>query len=136
MNRYLLSNFCAGLALVIIVATAAHSWTEADINQDGAVDGMDLFIVATNYGRSQRTVTLTWKPNTDVIDGYKIYMRRSDDIDYLATPVCVTAEARCQVHDLDDEVTYYFVATAYRDTDGLESDHSNEAASPATYVRN
>lgn len=75
---------------------------------------------------------LSWDPNTQTdLAGYKIYYGTSSG-DYNATPIDVGLTStpdnpHYAVADLglSRDVRYYFVVTAY-DTEGNESDYSNE----------
>jgi len=79
-------------------------------------------------------VTLVWDPNTAPdLAGYKIYYKtESSGAPYNGTgvtegdsPIDVGNQTEFTLHSLTDDVTYFFVATAY-DTEGLESDYSEE----------
>jgi len=79
-------------------------------------------------------VTLAWDPNTaQDLAGYKIYYKTEfSGPPYNGTgftegdsPIDVGNQMEFTLHGLTDDVTYFFVATAY-DTEGLESDYSEE----------
>ena len=79
-------------------------------------------------------VTLSWDPNTEPdVAGYKIYYKtESSGPPYNGTgltegksPIDVENQTEFTLHGLTEDVTYFFVATAY-DTEGLESDYSEE----------
>ena len=81
-------------------------------------------------------VTLAWDANTESdLAGYKLhYKTGSSGPPYNGTgalegysPIDVGNVTEFTIHGLSDGVTYYFVATAY-DTEGLESDYSNEVS--------
>ena len=106
---------------------ALCAWTPADINQDNVVDGLDIAIIADNYGRQRKVIRLSWQPNSESnLAGYKIYARE-DGTEYdMTKPVCDLGNiTRCEVDSLDERKTWFFIATAY-DIDGNESDPSNE----------
>jgi hypothetical protein len=90
-------------------------------------------------------VTLRWDPVvTDIIAGYKLYYKRGvGGAPYDGTisnqgpsPVDIPVEALADPNNPEFSITgladdiYYFVATAY-DTQGRESEYSNEAATTA-----
>jgi hypothetical protein len=99
----------------------------ADFDLDGDVDGEDLQQFALQFGNIYLvSADFAWDANTESnLAGYKIYYglasrdyNKSVDIpDKTATTGTVT--------HLEIGVTYYFAAVAY-DTDGFESDYSNE----------
>ena len=79
-------------------------------------------------------VTLTWDPNTEPdIAGYKIYYEtESSGPPYNGTgltegdsPIDVENQTEFTLHGLTEDVTYFLAATAY-DTEGLESNYSEE----------
>ena len=79
-------------------------------------------------------LTLAWDPNPEQdIAGYKIYYKtESSGPPYNGTgltegnsPIDLGNQIEFTLHGLIDDVTYFFVATAY-DTEGLESDYSEE----------
>lgn len=76
-------------------------------------------------------VTLGWDPNSEPdLKGYNLYFKNHISEDYrlmsemfendLENPLAPTVK----IFGLSDSLVYYFVATAFNDTD--ESDHSNE----------
>jgi hypothetical protein len=75
---------------------------------------------------------LAWDPNEEPdLEGYKLYSRRGDpcppynNIDtYQESDLSDPFNPMVEVADLEREVTYYFVVTAF-DTDALESGYSN-----------
>ena len=86
-------------------------------------------------------LTLAWDANTESdLEGYILYGREwspCPPYDYIATyPVTELADPlnpRCKVTDLEKDVIYYFVVTAY-DTEGYESDFSNIISSKGESV--
>jgi hypothetical protein len=86
-------------------------------------------------------LTLAWDANTESdLEGYILYGRDwspCPPYDYIATyPVTELADPlnpRCKVTDLEKDVIYYFVITAY-DTEGYESDFSNIISSKGESV--
>jgi len=90
-----------------------------------------LCFVKLGYAKD---VTLEWDPNTEAdLAGYKVYYKTgSSGEPYDCTgaaegdsPVNVGNVTTYTLHDLAEGVAYFFVVTAY-DTEGLESDYSNE----------
>ncbi|MBW2001292.1 MAG: fibronectin type III domain-containing protein, partial [Deltaproteobacteria bacterium] len=91
-----------------------------------------LTISATSAHSAE--LTLAWDPNAEQdIAGYKIYYKtESSGPPYNGTgltegnsPIDLGNQIEFTLHGLIDDVTYFFVATAY-DTEGLESDYSEE----------
>jgi hypothetical protein len=86
-------------------------------------------------------ITLAWDANTESdLEGYLLYGREwspCPPYDYIATyPVTELANPlnpRCKVTDMEKDVIYYFVVTAY-DTEGNESDFSNIVSSKGNSV--
>jgi len=92
-----------------------------------------FFTVSQSYALD---VTLQWDANTEPdLAGYKVYYKQvSSGPPYNGTgategnsPIDVGNTTTCTVTGLIDGVTYFFVVTAY-DSEGLESDYSNEVA--------
>jgi uncharacterized membrane protein YgcG len=72
-------------------------------------------------------ITLAWDQNSESdIAGYRIYY--GQEIGIYTNVVDVGNYTSCVIADLEDGVTYYFVATAYN-TSGYESGYSNEISS-------
>ena len=84
---------------------------------------LGLFVCVTNTYASQ--VTLEWNTNSEPnISGYNVYYGNSTrDYDVILD---VGNWTNVKIADLEDDETYYFAVTAYN-TDGNESDYSNEA---------
>ena len=91
-----------------------------------------LTISATSAHSAE--LTLAWDPNPEQdIAGYKIYYKTEvSGPPYNGTgltegnsPIDLGNQTEFTLHGLIDDVTYFFVATAY-DTEGLESDYSEE----------
>ena len=86
-------------------------------------------------------LTIAWDANTEPdLEGYILYTNQwspCPPYDYIATyPVTALADPlnpKCTVTQLDKNVTYYFVVTAY-DTEGYESDFSNIISSKGNSV--
>jgi hypothetical protein len=79
-------------------------------------------------------VTLEWDANTAPdLAGYRVYYKTgSSGEPYNGTgategdsPVDIGNVTTYMLHGLAEDVTYFFVVTAY-DTEGIESDYSNE----------
>lgn len=71
-------------------------------------------------------ITLEWDPNSEPdIAGYKVYYGLESG--HYTTTLDVGNYTTCVVSDLDSDETYYFAVTAYN-TDGYESDYSNEVS--------
>jgi len=72
-------------------------------------------------------ITLAWDRNSEPdIAGYRVYYGRESRS--YTNVVDVGNYTSCVIADLEDGVTYYFVATAYN-TSGYESGYSNEISS-------
>ena len=82
-------------------------------------------------------VTLSWDANSeDDLEGYRIFMRADGHSYDYNTPAWDGAQTACTISDLDDGVTYHFVARAYN-ASAMESEDSEEVTryahgSPAT----
>lgn len=74
------------------------------------------------------SATLQWQPNTEKdLAGYRIFVReKGQGYDY-AKPAWEGTETTCKIDNLDDTKVYYFVARAF-DTEGYESENSNEVS--------
>jgi len=71
-----------------------------------------------------KSVSLVWDENTEPdVEGYKIYYGLSSR--NYDTSVDVGNQTTCTLTDLDADTTYYIAATAYN-TQGMESNFSNE----------
>ena len=87
-------------------------------------------------------VTLSWDANSEAdLAGYKVYFAAHSGSPYDGTgsPVIVPIASlptpstpAYTVTDLDPAKVWYFVVTAY-DTEGLESDYSNEVSTGTNY---
>ena len=74
----------------------------------------------------QSSVTLAWDPSPDTsISGYRLYEGVASRT--YTTVIDVGHETMATVSNLTSGVTYYFAVTAY-DTNGLESDYSDEVS--------
>lgn len=72
------------------------------------------------------SVTLTWSPSIDpTVVGYKIYYGVASGV--YTNSVDVGNVTNYTITGLADDTTYYFAATSY-DSNGVESDFSNEIA--------
>ena len=71
-------------------------------------------------------ITLQWTPNNEPnLAGYRVFYRvESQPYDY-EYPYWESIDPVCTIYDLDETKTYYFVVRAF-DTNGSESDNSNE----------
>jgi len=71
-------------------------------------------------------ITLQWTPNNEQnLAGYRAFYREeSQPYDY-ENPYWESIDPICTIYDLDETKTYYFVVRAF-DTNGSESDNSNE----------
>ena len=90
-----------------------------------------FFCIASGYAMD---ITLQWDTNTEPdLAGYEVYYKtNSSGEPYDGTgategdsPIDVGDITTFTLHSLADGVTYFFVVTAY-DSEGLESDYSNE----------
>ena len=97
-----------------------------------------LFFSEPAKGAEAAEVTLTWDSNSEAdLAGYKVYSGTTSG-EY-GTPVIVPLAALLPssnpvyiVTGLDPSKVWYFVVTAY-DTEGMESDYSNEVNTGGTY---
>ena len=77
------------------------------------------------------TLTLGWDPNSEPdLEGYVLYLSVGDNAAYQVEQTIFLNtidpdRPRVMVADLDADIHYYFVVTAFN-TDGLESGYSNE----------
>ena len=88
-------------------------------------------------------VTLEWDANTEPdVDGYKVYYDTDSGHPYHGTEADEGKSGEIEVdkntttitlHGLPDGQVYFFVVTAY-DTEGLESDYSNEVETSGTQI--
>ncbi len=78
-------------------------------------------------------VTLEWDANTEPdLAGYMVYSKTgSSGPPYDDLPIYVGNDTTCTLEGLNDSVAYFFVVTAY-DTEGLESEYSNEVNTTST----
>ncbi|MCJ7716421.1 MAG: hypothetical protein MUO54_07870, partial [Anaerolineales bacterium] len=81
-------------------------------------------------------VTLQWVPNSEPnLAGYRVFSRgEGQSYDY-NNPSLEVPEASCNVSNLDENKTYYFVVRAF-DTKGFESSDSNEVCLEAATTPN
>ncbi len=71
-------------------------------------------------------VQIIWDKNEEEdVAGYKIFCREEDQNYNYDVPVWVGTDVTCSIYELDDKVTYYFVARAFN-TSGIESEDSEE----------
>jgi len=84
-----------------------------------------LLIFSPNSSASTQ-VTLEWSPNSETdLAGYRVYSREEGQSYDYANPAWEGEETTCTIYDMDETKTYYFVVRAF-DTEGFESDDSNE----------
>ena len=84
-----------------------------------------LFALSQSYAM---VVTLQWDPNTEPdLAGYMVYYNTGSSGPPYDSTVDVGNVTTYPLHGLTDGVTYFFVVSAY-DTEGLESDYSNEVS--------
>ncbi len=77
------------------------------------------------------SVTLAWDPNTEPdIVGYSLYYGKASGIYEFV--IDVGNQTTCNISDLEDAETYYFVVTAYN-ISGFESDFSSELRYPQPF---
>jgi len=75
-------------------------------------------------------ITLAWDQNSESdIAGYRVYYGQESHS--YTNVVDVGNYTSCVIAELEDGETYYFAATAYN-TDGFESDYSNEISNAAS----
>lgn len=76
-------------------------------------------------------ISLSWTPNKDVVEGYRIYRRTSDGKYNYSSPVATVPASGCSpdrcatLLTLDEYQDYYFVVRAYSGSN-VESQNSNE----------
>jgi len=74
------------------------------------------------------TVSLHWNPNSETdLAGYRVFVRESGQGYDYASPSWEGTETTCNIENLVATRKYFFVARAF-DTEGYESDNSNEVA--------
>ena len=84
-----------------------------------------LFMLLTTATAVAASVTLRWDPNDPAPEGYRLFVRKSDEAYNFLQPDWEGAGITCTLNNLEGEIEYYFVVRAY---DGsLESADSNEA---------
>ena len=77
-------------------------------------------------------LTLRWNANTEPdLAGYNVYYKRGSSGEPYDATINVGNVTTYSLHDLIEGATYFFVVSAY-DTEGLESDYSNEISADAT----
>ncbi len=77
-----------------------------------------------------RQVTLQWDPNQESnLAGYRVFYRSAAGSYNYGSPTWQGTPNTCQVNDLDDYTSYYFVVRAF-DSENNESGNSNEAYLP------
>lgn len=85
-------------------------------------------------------VTLEWDANTEPdLAGYRVYYKTGSSgppydgagATEDGSPIDIGNDTTYTVHGLNDSITYFFVVTAY-DTEGLESEYSNEVNTTST----
>ena len=83
-----------------------------------------VFSIPNSSGSTQ--VTLEWSPNTEPdLAGYTLFCReQGQNYDY-ANPSWDGMDTNCTIYDLDETKTYFFVVRAV-DTEGFQSNDSNE----------
>ena len=84
-----------------------------------------LFFTIVNSSATTR-VSLEWVPNSEPdLAGYRVFFReKGQPYDY-NNPSLEVAGASCDINNLDENKTYYFVIRAF-DTKGFDSGDSNE----------
>ena len=84
-----------------------------------------LFFFTPNASASIQ-VAFAWDPNSESdLAGYRVYSREEGQSYNYDNPSWEGTETTCTIYDLDETKTYYFVSRAF-DTEGLESDDSDE----------
>ena len=98
-----------------------------------------------NYGKNKKffgfvspvyavNITLQWVPNSEPdLAGYRVFSREEGQSYDYANPSLEIAEASCNIYNLDENKTYYYVVRAF-DTEGSESGDSNEVGLGATHI--
>jgi K319L-like, PKD domain len=81
-------------------------------------------------------ITLKWARNNELnLAGYRVFSREEGQSYDYTNPSLEVAEASCNINNLDENKTYYFVVRAF-DTKGFESGDSNEECLEATPTPN
>jgi len=93
------------------------------------------FILFPGYNSFASThVILEWTSNNESdLAGYKIFCREQGQSYDYSNPSWEGTENYCTIYDLDETRTYYFVARAY-DTEGFESEDSEEVCHMPTVM--
>jgi len=94
-----------------------------------------LFFFILNSSAATQ-VSLEWSPNSEPdLAGYRVFSReQSQSYDYTKSSWEGT-DAYCTIYDLDETKTYCFVARAF-DTQGVESENSNEVCHEPLVILN
>ncbi|MFW6139179.1 MAG: fibronectin type III domain-containing protein [Spirochaetota bacterium] len=109
--KILILSVC-GIALTVLSScTVDPKWMDLYFNEDPGTD-------------DPTRVTVVWDPNTEPdLEGYKLYYGfGSRDYGYVVN----VGDTTYTIKDLVPGETYYIAATAYN-TEGMESDYSEEA---------
>ncbi len=83
-----------------------------------------IFSLFTSISAMAASVTLEWDPNSQTIDGYRIYQRNEGQRYDYDSPIWEGKETTSTVSNLKNGTIFYFVVRAYKDN--LESPDSNE----------
>ena len=89
---------------------------------------ISAFFVCSQASSYAMEVTLQWYANTEPdLDGYKVYYKTGSSGPPYNGPIVVGNTTTYELTGLDNNEVYFFVVIAY-DTEGLESDYSNEVS--------
>lgn len=83
-----------------------------------------IIIISSPFICSAFEVKLAWDPNTDLVDGYRIFIREETENYVYDTPEWEGSETTCTVSGLAEGIAYCFVARAFNEYG--ESADSNE----------
>jgi PKD repeat protein len=96
-----------------------------------------IFLCLSTLNSSASTqVTLEWVPNSEPdLAGYRVFFsEQGQSYDY-ANPAWEGTDTYCTLYDLDETKTYCFVVRAF-DTEGFESEDSNEVCQAPLVIPN
>ena len=92
------------------------------------------FISFPNFSAAVSQVTFAWDENNEPdLAGYRLYARQTDQAYNYSSPAWEGSDTFCTIYDLNDTIDYCFVLHAY-DTNGYESNDSNEVCLPSTSI--
>jgi len=94
-----------------------------------------LFLSIINSSAATQ-VSLEWSPNTETdLAGYRVFTREEGKSYDYTNPTWEGTVPYCTIYDLDETKAYCFVARAF-DTEGFESENSNEICNEPLVILN